>query len=223
MPIEKVIRGEEGASFARWEPAEVKTPAPKPEPEPVRTMPTVREIEALQKAAYDEGFAQGRAEGLAQGEQEGFAAGQAEAKQLAGRIGGVLQTLAEPLAELDEAVESQIVQLAFLLARQIIRREIQTQAGEVVPVVREALALLPISSRDIKVHLHPEDARFLRENLGPQDEGAWKIVEDASLSRGGCRVTTPTSQIDATLERRLNALASEFLGGIRSGDVEAPV
>lgn len=215
MTIQKVIRGEEGEGFSRWEPTEVATPAPKPEPAAAPL--SVRELEALQKAAYDEAFARGLEEGRAQGHQEGLAAGQAEAGEQAQRIQKVFNSLAAPLEELDEAVEQQLVQLAFTLAQQIIRREIQTQPGEVVPVVREAVALLPLSSRDVKVHLHPEDARFLRENLGPQEDGAWKIIEDGSISRGGCRVVTPTSMIDATLERRLAALASEVLGA-RSED-----
>ena len=30
----------------------------------------------------------------------------------------------------------------------------------------------------------------------------WKIVEDAQIERGGCRLETPTTEVDATLETR---------------------
>lgn len=215
MSIQKVIRGEEGEAFSRWEPADVQAPA-----EPAQAPVTVAEIEAVQQAAYEEAYARGLAEGREQGQREGFAAGQKEAAELASRIGRVLQSLAAPLEELDDEVEAQLVRLALTLAKQIIRREIQAQPGEILAVVREAVALLPLASREVKVHLHPDDARFLREQLGPQDQSAWQMVEDVSISRGGCRVTTLSSQIDATLERRLAALAAELLGGARSADAE---
>lgn len=220
MTVQKVIRGDDAGGFSRWEPGQVATPAAKAEQ---RAPLTVAELEALQKAAYDEGFAQGRQDGLAKGQKDGFAKGEQEARELVKRVRRQLDILAEPLAELDDLVEEQLVRLALSIAQQIIRRELQLQPGEVVAVVREALALLPLGSRNVKVHLHPDDARFLREASGQGDEeAAWKVVEDAAISRGGCRVESVTSQIDATLERRLAVLASELLGGIRSGEVEEP-
>ena len=38
------------------------------------------------------------------------------------------------------------------------------------------------------------------------------------LSRGGCRVSTDTSRIDATVENRVNAVIAEVLGGERDVD-----
>jgi flagellar assembly protein FliH len=35
-------------------------------------------------------------------------------------------------------------------------------------------------------------------------ETQWKVIEDVSVGRGGCRVVTDTSQVDATVEARLN-------------------
>jgi len=225
MAIQKVIRGEEG-TISRWQPPEVDVPPvpakPKEEPaEQQRPGMTVAELEALQKAAYDEGFDQGRADGEAKGREEGFAAGKKDAAALAVRIGKVLDTLAEPVRELDAQVEQQLTELALTIARQIIRREIAAQPGEIMGVVREAVALLPLSARDIQIRLHPEDGRFLREALGQSEEAsAWKLVDDPSITRGGCRVLSPTSRIDATLERRLTQLCRDLLGGER-GDDEA--
>ncbi|RMG30702.1 MAG: flagellar assembly protein FliH, partial [Gammaproteobacteria bacterium] len=49
-------------------------------------------------------------------------------------------------------------------------------------------------------------------------ERDWKLVEDPTLSRGGCRVETESSRIDATVEQRLHAVLARFLGGERQGD-----
>ncbi|MDQ7014938.1 MAG: FliH/SctL family protein [Gammaproteobacteria bacterium] len=38
------------------------------------------------------------------------------------------------------------------------------------------------------------------------------------LTRGGCKIFTETSKIDATLEARLTALSASLLGGVREAD-----
>lgn len=220
--VSKVIRGDESELFQNWELPTVDSPTAKAGAKPVKPGATVRELEELQKAAYEEGFRQGREEGLAKGQQEGFAAGQKEARELAGRMRRVFDALAEPIQDLDDDVEQMLTGLALSIAQQIIRRELTVQPGEVIAVIREAVALLPLSARQVTVRLHPEDARFIRETLGSSDEAsAWKLVDDPSIMRGGCRVSTDSSQIDATLEHRLAILASELLGDGREQDGEA--
>jgi flagellar assembly protein FliH len=79
------------------------------------------------------------------------------------------------------------------------------------------VALLPASARGVRVHLHPEDAAVVREKLAaPAAERAWSIVEDPVMTRGGCRVTTETAQIDARLETRLNTVITTLLGDERT-------
>jgi flagellar assembly protein FliH len=221
MTVSRIIRGVEGEAFDRWELPDVD--APRAAPPPKSGGVEVSELEALQKAAYDEGFAQGRKDGLAQGQKEGrvegFAAGEQDAQARAQRMRRILDALAEPVRELDDAVEQALVRLSLGVARQIIRRELSLQPGEVLAVIKEAVALLPLSARDVSVRLHPDDARFIRETLDVGDDAAaWTMVEDPAISRGGCRVVTSTAQIDATLEHRLAQLASSLLGGVRDAD-----
>jgi len=78
---------------------------------------------------------------------------------------------------------------------------------------------LPVAARDVRLALHPEDAVLIRQALSLQDDGqSLQIVEDPVQSPGGCRVYTDTSQIDATVESRLNAVIARVLGGQRSSD-----
>ena len=86
-------------------------------------------------------------------------------------------------------------------------------------MVREALGVLPVSSRNIRVVLHPDDAVLVREayTLGDHDQ-QWQIVEDPVIQRGGCRIHTDTSQIDATLDSRLSSLIAPLLAGERFSD-----
>jgi flagellar assembly protein FliH len=165
---------------------------------------TAGRLEALQKEAYDEAWQQGLAEGIA--------AGREEVSKRAERFDALLGRLAEPFDELDETVEKQLVELAMTVVQQLFRRELRQDPGHIVGVVREALRLLPVASRSVRVRLHPEDAAFVRESLPPSEgERAWTIVEDPMIERGGCKVVTEQSQIDAQAESRLKAVIASIV------------
>lgn len=176
---------------------------------------TAEQIEAIQQQAHEEGFAQGR--------REGREAGLKEARQQVRKIESILNTLARPLEELDEAVVEQMVDLSITIARHLVRRELHADPGQVVAVVREAIAALPVGSRGIRVHLHPEDARLVREALSvAESEEGWHLVEDPAMARGGCNVLTEDARVDATVEKRLAAIIARLLGGDREEDVTSP-
>jgi flagellar assembly protein FliH len=173
--------------------------------------PTVSGLADLQEEAHKEAFAQGLTEGRE--------AGKAEVKAQVDRLAGMFYDLARPFEELDTEVERELLTLAMALARQIVRRELKTDPTQIIGIIREAIAALPVAARDVRVHLHPEDAAVVRENLSPtENERAWTLVEDPVMARGGCQVTTSTSRIDARLETRLVSILSELLGTERQPD-----
>ncbi len=172
---------------------------------------TAERLQELQQQAYDEAYAEGLSAGKA--------AGAAEIAAAVERLEGVLSALTKPLADVDDEVEQQIVQLSIQMLKQLFRREIHIEPEHVIGVVREALQLLPVSSRNVQVHLHPEDARLVVETLSQTEgERAWSIVEDPLISRGGCRVSTDNSRLDATAEARLQAVVSSLLGEERRSE-----
>jgi flagellar assembly protein FliH len=104
-------------------------------------------------------------------------------------------------------------------ARLIVRRELKTDPGIVIAAVREAMGALPAASRAIRLHLHPEDAALVREVMGvSEDERAWRIVEDPTQLRGGCKLLTETSVVDASVDNRLLGVMASILGGERLND-----
>ena len=184
---------------------------------------TVDEIEAMQKQAYDEAFAQGKKDGYSQGFNEGSKQGYEENVQMlqkkATEFVSLLESLSQPFKVLDAEVEKELVKLAIGIATQIIRREIKLDPGQVVAAAREAINVLPLSSQKISLHLHPEDAELVRSALSLDDISiAWRIVEDPLITRGGCKVDTEVSHIDATVEKRLAAVISTIFGGEREHD-----
>jgi flagellar assembly protein FliH len=173
-------------------------------------LPTVSGLADLQAEAHKEAFEQGLAEGRE--------AGRAEVRAQVERLEGMFYDLAKPFEELDTEVERELLTLAMTLARQIVRRELKTDPTQIIGIVREAIAALPVAARDVRVHLHPEDAAVVRQNLAPtESERAWQLVEDPVMARGGCQITTATSRVDARLETRLGAIVSELMGTERHG------
>lgn len=184
---------------------------------------TVDEIEAMQKQAYDEAFAQGRQDGYSAGFNEGAKQGYEEnvyaLQKQATVFTSLMESLSQPFKALDAKVEQELVELAMAIAKQVIRREIKLDPGQVIAAVREAIKVLPLSSQKINLYLHPKDAELVcsvlsLDKLSP----AWKIVEDPLITRGGCKVDTEVSHIDASLENRLAAVIATLFGGERQHD-----
>jgi flagellar assembly protein FliH len=174
-------------------------------PAPQQKMATVGGLADLQAEAHKEAFEQGL--------EEGRSAGRAEVKAQVDRLAGMFYDLAKPFDVLDAEVERELLTLAMALARQIVRRELKTDPTQIIGIIREAIAALPVATRDVRVHLHPEDAAVVKQHLAPtENERAWTIIEDPVMARGGCQITTNTSRIDARLETRLGSILSELLG-----------
>jgi flagellar assembly protein FliH len=180
-------------------------------PVPAQRMATVGGLADLQAEAHREAFEQGLAEGRE--------AGRAEVRAQVERLAGMFYDLAKPFEALDTEVERELLTLAMALARQIVRRELKTDPTHIIGIIREAIAALPVAAREVRVHLHPEDAAVVRQHLAPtESERAWVMIEDPVMARGGCQILTATSRIDARLETRLGAILSELMGTERHTD-----
>jgi len=191
---------------------------------------TVGELEEIEQRAFEEAYAKGHEAGHAAGLAAGKAAAQVrmqpaldELERQVESLQGVLDALSRPFQEFDAEVQEQLVQLALNIARHLVRRELRIEPAQVIAIIRETVGLLPAAARDVRVHLHPEDAALVREKLAsPGAEPAWTLVEDPVMSRGGCRVTTQTAQIDARLEARIQAVAGALLGEEAREDMTRP-
>ena len=169
-------------------------------------------------------------EGEARGYQAGLAKAQAENQALLDSLGArvrqlesVLQLLAQPLQQLDAEVEKEMLHLALAVGKQLARRELRADPAQVIGIIRESLAQLPANAREVRIHLHPEDAVTVRERLAePSNERAWTLVEDPTLTRGGCIIRTQTSQIDVRLESRVSTVIANALGEERAPERPAP-
>ncbi|NOY66543.1 MAG: flagellar assembly protein FliH [Gammaproteobacteria bacterium] len=178
-----------------------------------RSLLTASQLEAVQKQAHDEAYAVGLAEGIA--------AGQQQIQQEVNNLKGVMASLSVPFNDLDKQVDKEIVILVQSLVRQMLRREAKQDPGQIMAVVRDAIKSLPVASRSLQLRLHPDDASLVREVYKTNDQDtAWDVVEDPLISRGGCKIITPVTEVDATLETRLSQLFAQVFGE-RQQDVDS--
>lgn len=226
-----MIPKEQQSAYQRWEMtsfdeerrqnarrlAEQYAPAPAPVPEaaPQVVLPSVEEIEAMREAARQEGHAQGLAEGREQGYAEGRAqgyadgaeAGQQEAAAEVQHMRAIIASFGDAVAAADETIAADVLELALRLARGMVRTAFEVRPELIVPIVRDAIAYLPVLQQPATLILHPQDALIVREGMADElDKGGWRIVEDASMGRGGCKVETASNQIDAQAQARWSRL-----------------
>lgn len=162
-----------------------------PPPEPPLALPTAEDIERVHREA--------QAAGYATGYQEGSAAAQAMASSLA----TLMNNLQQALATIDQGVADQLLALAIEIAQQVLRQSLRLQPDLLLPVVREAVAVLHAHHGQPMLFVHPDDAALVRRHLGDQlSHNNWRIAEDDGLTPGGCRVELGASEVDATLETR---------------------
>ncbi len=182
---------------------------------------TAAQMESLQKQASEEARREGRAAGFAQGLAEGRQAAALELEPLATQAQQLLEDMSGPLKALEQETEAILVELAMAVAEQMVYREIAADPEVVLHAVRGAIAVLPVSARDVRLYLHPQDALLMREAMSENEsKQPWEISEDASLERGGCRIETDSSHIDASLKSRMSAIISDVLGGQQEGESE---
>lgn len=164
--------------------------------------PTVRDLAALEAQARDEGYAAGHAEGVA--------AGQQQVREHMAQLDAVLESAARPLQDLDAQTGQELVALAMVVARRVIASELQLSPALILRAVQQAAAALPAATRELRVHVHPDDLALLQES--PRADSHWQYLADPTLTRGDCQLESARSRLDARVETRLAAVIDAVLG-----------
>ena len=218
----------------KWEP---------PEEEEEILPPTAEEIEAIRKAAYEEGFLQGIEEGQIKGHEEGFAKGQEEGQKLGYEQGlseglqegreiiqqqtatweGLNASLQAPLTLVEGQLEKELTQLSMSLARAVIRTEIQTNENVIFEALKSGLKVLPVRENHYQIQLNPEDITLVKQHFSEAEiqQHNWILVESVGQERGGCEITTESNAVDVSIERRVRDVLDKFIMEQGIGDGEA--
>lgn len=219
--MSSIIPKEQLANYQRWQmgsfdsPAKIESPAPdnagvQPEVDQstasaegeissMLPLPTAEDIERINEEARNEGYQTGLAEGRAAAQAENAEIIAAEIAKISGLIGNLQQAL----QGIDQSVADQLLDLALEVAGQVLRGTVKTRREALLPVIREAIAALPMHHAHIQLFMNPADAAIVREQIGEQiAQYGGQIIEDAGISDGGCLLKAGASEIDASLEMR---------------------
>jgi flagellar assembly protein FliH len=110
--------------------------------------------------------------------------------------------------------EKSIVQLACALSKRIVRRELSHNPEISLEWIREALELAS-GAAEITVRLHPTDFATLRNQVEllanvVSPTAPARVVDDETITLGGCRVDTQFGSIDQQLETQLTRIREEL-------------
>jgi flagellar assembly protein FliH len=169
--------------------------------EPEVVLPSVEDLQALERAAHEEGYARGHA--------EGFAAGQAEVRRMVAQIEGVLDGFTRPLARLDAEVAEALSELAVRIAGSLLGRAYRADPTLLADLVREALEAVGSDTRELELRLHGDDFGVLAPHLAGLD--GVRLVVDGALARGELRLHSERVRIDGTMASRLQAVLEATL------------
>ena len=151
------------------------------------------------QSGYEEGRAQGYADATAEIRRSAQLTRAADLQ----RLEAVLARMQSRFEELTTQGADALLDLAIEIAAQVRRREVRTQRDAILPVVREALALVTESHGHPTVRLSPADFPFVRDALSEDGHlRGCRFVEDPAIEPGGCRVDTSQVEVDATIGTR---------------------
>ena len=107
----------------------------------------------------------------------------------------------------DELISNEVMELALQLAKGMLKTALPVRPELMLPMVREAIEYLPVLQQPALLMLNPEDAQVVRDGIGDElDKGGWRVIEDPSVERGGCKIDTASNQIDAQASTRWQRL-----------------
>ena len=206
------------ASVTAWQPPNLLSRKASPV---VNSVAQQKPKNAHSREAHDQELQRQIKQGFEKGYRDGLEAGEKQLNEHLAAINQILANLSAPLAKVDHQIANELIQLSARLAETIIHQQIELQPELVEKQVAQALATLSARPTSIIIRLHPEDAKIIEKYRAEHkaiaasdvdlDGLEYRITPDAALHRGGCVLKTPTTTVDATIEKQLRDSLEDML------------
>ncbi|MEJ5999957.1 FliH/SctL family protein [Paucibacter soli] len=208
----RFIPREELQDFAAWKPGQFEgvdrraTPRPsaaaapaaaaEPPPPPPPPEPSTDElVHAARQSGYQDGYRDGMA--ALDAFKHSFA------QQMSAQIGALVRSFDEDFRALEDEMAQAMTRCAMELARQVVRSEIAQRPEHIAKVAHDAVEALLVSARHVRVRVNPADLSLVLEGAGEELRAREaQLLPDPSLPRGGVKVDSDISSVDATLALR---------------------
>ena len=160
------------------------------------------EATRIEEEAYRTGFAKG--------EEEGLVAGRERYDEKLRQLDGLIANIAGNLDQRNRRYEEELLLLVTTMVERLGHHEVSVNPKVIQACLREALAFV-IEKSVVRVHLHPDDFSRVKEASleNPallEGKNRIELMEDGSISEGGCFLETDFGDVDATLEHRRDKL-----------------
>jgi flagellar assembly protein FliH len=163
----------------------------------------VQELELAKKEAYEKG----KEEGI----KETSETYQSENDNLKTQLIRSITLLDEKTIQIDNMfkhIEEDLVESALLIAKKVIKKEIEKDSALVTKSIATALIENIKSVTKLTLKVNPYDFKEISEHFNGD---SIKIEEDEAISRGGVIILSDNTNIDGTISTRL-AKAIDLIG-----------
>jgi flagellar assembly protein FliH len=162
-----------------------------------------KELEQKEKEAFEKGKVEGIKE-----TSETF---QNENDNLKSQLIRSITLLDEKTTQIDNMfkhIEEDLVESALLIAKKVIKKEIEIDSVNVTKSIAHALIESIKSVTNLTLKVNPNDFKEISEHFNGD---SIKIEEDEAISRGGVIILSDNTNIDGTISTRL-AKAIDLIG-----------
>jgi len=219
----KFISGPFHQEIGRKNPFEMAWPSLSPKANVFSSHPGLKELEAralkevrekgllIEKEAYEKGFEQG--------EKDGRELGLKRIEMVIHQVKNALLEIERQRKGFHRTYESEMLRLMLGIGKRIFRQELLFHEEAIIAVLREAFQYVTDRGK-VLVRLNPADYQYLLAHPGqapfsPNENDGVKMIEDPSITRGGCLLETSFGEVDATFESQFDEMVSMVL---RQGD-----
>jgi flagellar assembly protein FliH len=110
--------------------------------------------------------------------------------------------------------ESSAIELSTAIAARLVRGELSRRPEISLQWVREALDLVGACG-EFAIHLHPADRQTLERQIAnlaaaTHPTATVRLVDDATITAGGCRVVSQFGSVDMQIEAQLQRIKEEL-------------
>jgi len=152
--------------------------------------------------------------GFQEGKKQGFQEATANLQPSIEQLENLLSSLQESIPEIISQSEEVLLQLVFSMVRRIIPTLSEHQEQLITHTLKNILREAQLEGK-IKILINPADMQTvqeMREQFRKQlpDISDIFIVEDSTISRGGCLIETGLGKLDGRIETQLNELENQL-------------
>lgn len=183
-------------------------------------MAAASEAERMKKEAWDTAFKKGYNEGMKKGLEDGLKSGTEkgykDTEDIRKKADDVLKEAHRISREYIEGRKEEIINLSMTIAEKVIGYQADTNDSIIINIAKNALAGSVIREQ-VVIRVNPMDYALLdcrRDEIIKMagEDKIISIIRDDDIGRGGCRLDTGASFVDAAVDVQLQKIREALQG-----------